>query len=118
MTGPIHNAYLKLKKGSHNSKDTKNSIASAEKEEIVIFYEDLKVVEPIKKEKIPKCIPAHNTQLFNMENFKANGTHDQFKSYMVTHGNEQDASLYPDHTSPNDLPCSGSVQQAVRCREA
>jgi hypothetical protein len=68
--------------------------------EIELVFKDLKAVQVVKREDIPKGIPAFGTHLFTVEKFKADGSTDKFKSRLVAHGNEQDASLYPDRSSP------------------
>jgi hypothetical protein len=75
-------------------------IAKAERDEIELVFRDLKAVEVVKKDEIPKGIPAFGTHLFTIEKFKADGSIDKFKSRLVAHGNEQDATLYPDCLSP------------------
>ncbi len=45
-------------------------------------------------------IPAFNSHLFTIEKFRADGSHDKYKSRLVAHGNEQDTTLYPDRASP------------------
>ena len=57
-------------------------------------------MEPIKKKDIPEGFKALGTHLFTVEKFTADGTHDKFKSRLVSHGNEQDTLLYPDRSSP------------------
>jgi hypothetical protein len=63
-------------------------------------FQDLKAVQVIRKNDIPKGIPVFGTHLFTIEKFKADGSTDKFKSRLVAHGNEQDASMYPDRSSP------------------
>jgi hypothetical protein len=92
--------HTKLRGGSHNDDATNEQIKAAEKAEIQLVFQDLKAIEPVKKEDIPQGIPAFNTHLFTVEKFKADGTRDKFKSRLVAHGNEQDTTLYPDRSSP------------------
>lgn len=92
--------HTKLKKGEHNDEDTNMLIAKAERVEIELVFKDLKAVEPIKKEEILTGFPAFNTHLFTVDKFKADGTRDKFKSHLAAHGNEQDSTSYPDHSSP------------------
>jgi hypothetical protein len=63
-------------------------------------FQDLKVVESVRKEDIPQGIPTFSTHLFTVEKFKADGTRDKFNCHLVAHGNEQDTTLYPDRSSP------------------
>jgi hypothetical protein len=92
--------HTKLRQGKHNSEVTNESIEAAEREEIKLVFEELKVVEVVRKEDIPVGIPAFNSHLFTIEKFKADGSHDKYKSRLVAHGNEQDTKLYPDRASP------------------
>jgi hypothetical protein len=59
-----------------------------------LVFEDLKTLKPVKKRDIPEGIKALGVYLFLVEKFDANGEHDKFKSWLVSHGNEQDSSLY------------------------
>jgi hypothetical protein len=92
--------HTKLRQGKHNSETVNDSIEEAGREEIKFVFEELKAVEVIAKEKIPTGIPAFNSHLFSIEKFKADGSHDKYKSRLVAHGNEQDTKLYPDRASP------------------
>jgi hypothetical protein len=87
--------HTKLRQGNHNSEAVNKSIEEAEREEIKLVFEELKAVEVVAKEKIPAGIPAFSYHLFTVENFKADGSHDKYKSRLVAHGNEQDTMLYP-----------------------
>lgn len=74
---------------------------------------DLEAMELVKKEDIPEGCQAHNTHLFTVEKFTADGKHDKYKSRLVTHRNEQDATVYalviPDGctTITDHLSCAG-----------
>jgi hypothetical protein len=92
--------HTKLRQGKHNSEEVNESIEAAEREEIKLVFEELKAVEVVAKEKIPAGIPAFSSHLFTVEEFKADGSHDKYKSRLVAHGNEQDTTLYPDRASP------------------
>jgi hypothetical protein len=92
--------HTKLRQGKHNSDAINDSIEAAEREEIKLVFEELKAVEVVRKEDIPVGIPAFNSHLFTIEKFKADGSHDKYKSRLVAHGNEQDDTLYPDRASP------------------
>ncbi len=91
--------HTKLHQGKHNSEAINESIEAAEREEIKLVFEELKAVV-VRKEDIPVGIPAYNSHLFTIEKFKADGSHDKYKSRLVAHGNEQDTTLYPDRASP------------------
>jgi hypothetical protein len=52
-----------------------NLIEDAERDDIIMVFKDI-------------------------EKFKADGTHEKFKSQLDAHGNEQDTMLYPDRASP------------------
>jgi hypothetical protein len=92
--------YTKLKSGAHNAEETNAMIERAEREEIELVFRDLEAVQVVRKDDIPKGTPTFGTHLFTIEKFKADGTTDKFKSRLVAHGNEQDANLYPDCSSP------------------
>jgi len=95
---------------------TKEGIEKAQEEEIKLVFNDLKAVEAVMKEDIPEGFRAHNTHLFTVEKFLADGWHDKYKSRLVAHGNEQDAMLHADCSSPMAsicylyLPYSRSMQ--------
>ncbi len=93
--------HAKLKSGVHNAEEIYAMIDKAEREEIELVFWDLKAVQVIRKDDIPKGIPAFGTHLFTIKKFKADGSTDKFKNRLVAHGNEQDASLYPDRSSPS-----------------
>jgi predicted small secreted protein len=63
-------------------------------------FEELQALEPVDKEKIPEGIKPLGCHLFMVEKFDASGRHKKYKSRLVSHGNEQDTSLYPDRSSP------------------
>jgi hypothetical protein len=81
--------HAKLKAGSHNNEETNTMISRAEKEEIKLVFQDLKAVQIVKREEIPKGVPVFGTHLFTIEKFKADGSTDKFKSRLVAHGNER-----------------------------
>jgi hypothetical protein len=54
-------AHTKLCKGSHNSEEINKSIEEAEPEEIKMVFEELKVVEVVRKEEIPEGVLAFNS---------------------------------------------------------
>ncbi len=49
---------------------------------------------------IPPGLKPLGCHLFTVQKFDASGGHDKYKSRLVSHGNEQDTSLYPDRSSP------------------
>jgi hypothetical protein len=75
-------------------------LVDQDEEEIKLVFNDLKAVELVMKEDIPKGFKAHNTHLFTVEKFLADGRHEKYKSRLVAHGNEQDVMLYADRSSP------------------
>ncbi len=103
-------AHTKLSVGEHNAEKTNEMIAKAEQEEIELVFCDLEALEVVRREKIPKGIPVFGTHLFTSEKFKADGSTDKFKSRLVAHGNEQDATLYPDRSSP-----TAQMQSIMTC---
>ena len=90
----------KLYEGKHNDEERNAAIRKAKFDELRLVFEDLKALEPIRKCEIVRGIKPLGTHLFTIEKFKADGSHDKFKSRLVSHGNEQDAQLYPDRYSP------------------
>jgi hypothetical protein len=54
---------------------------------------------PVFKEEMGN-IASLNCHIFSAEKFRADGTHDNFKSCMVANGNEQDPDVYLDRSSP------------------
>jgi hypothetical protein len=54
----------------------------------------------VEKVSLPEGVKALGSHLFTVEKFMADGQHDKFKSRLVSHGNEQDSTLYPDRSSP------------------
>jgi hypothetical protein len=56
-------------------------------------------MEPIRKEEIPAGFKAHNTHLFTVEKFRADGSHDKYKNRLMAHGNEQDSAIYANWSS-------------------
>jgi hypothetical protein len=93
-------ASQKLCEGKHNSEEQNASIKRAKIDEIKQVFEELMAVKPVLKEDIPEGVRALNCHLFTVEKFKADGSHDKYKSRFVAHGNEQDNLMYPDSSSP------------------
>jgi len=87
-------------KVKNNDGAVKEGIKKAQAEEIKLVFNDLKAVEVVMKEDIPEGVKAHNTHLFTVEKFLADGRHDKYISRLVAHGNEQDTTLYTDRSSP------------------
>jgi hypothetical protein len=54
----------------------------------------------VERKDIPLGIKPLGCHLFTVQKFDASGEHDKYKSRLVSHGNEQDTSLYPDRSSP------------------
>jgi hypothetical protein len=90
----------KVQSNSIGDEEMKQSLNKAEEDEIRLVFEELDAMEPVRKEDIPQGYKAHNTHLFTVEKFMADGKHDKFKSRLVAHGNEQDATIYADRSSP------------------
>ena len=78
----------------------KQGLEKAKVDDIKLVFKELKAMEPVKKEDIPKGYKAHNMHLFTVEKFAADGCHDKYKSRLVAHGNEQDSIIYADWSSP------------------
>ncbi len=74
----------------------KQGLLKAQEEEIRLVLEDLKAMEPVKREEIPRGFKVHNTHLFTVEKFTTDGSHEKYKSRLVAHGNEQDSMVYAD----------------------
>jgi hypothetical protein len=75
------------------SDEQKHGLERAKVEEIKLVFEDLKVMEPVKKEEISAGYTAHNTHLFMVEKFTADGKHDKYKSRLVAHGYESSPTV-------------------------
>jgi hypothetical protein len=71
----------------------------AEIEEIMMCFATLCALESVFKEETAG-IAALTCHLFTVEKFHADGTYNKTKSRLVAHGNEQDALMYPDRSSP------------------
>jgi hypothetical protein len=71
---------------------------SAESKEQLVF-DDLKAMEPVKKEDKPAGYKGHNMHLFTVEKYLADGSHDKYKSRLVAHGNKQDSTNYADRSA-------------------
>jgi hypothetical protein len=67
---------VKLMNGDNNDKQEKEGIEKVQVEEIKLVLDNLKAIEAVKKESIPEGV--HNTHLFTVEKFLANGEHDKF----------------------------------------
>ena len=89
----------KLKKEMEKDEDRRKAIEKAEVDEIEMLLVGLQALEPVYKEDIWNT-DVHNSHLFTVEKFTADGTHDKYKSRMVMNGNEQDPDMYPDRSSP------------------
>jgi len=101
---------VKVKSARDRDHSEQEEIDKAQEAEIRLVFEDLKAVDVIKKEQIPEGFKAHNTHLFTVQKFLANGEHDKYKSRLVAHGNEQDATIYSDRSSP-----TASIHSITTC---
>jgi NADH:ubiquinone oxidoreductase subunit F (NADH-binding) len=90
----------KLQEGKHNSSKRNKEVKAAKEAKIKQVFEELQALELVEKEKIPPGIKALGCHLFMVKKFIVNGEHDKYKRQLVSHGNEQDSSLYPDRLSP------------------
>jgi len=91
---------VKLREGGHNAEEKNARINEAKRAEIKQVFEELKALQPVEKGEIPEGIKPLGCHLFTVEKFDASGQHEKYKSRLVSHGNEQDQSLYPDRSSP------------------
>jgi hypothetical protein len=91
---------VKLREGGHNAEEKNARINEANRSEIKQVFEELKALQPVDKGEIPEGIKPLGCHLFTVEKFDASGQHEKYKSRLVSHGNEQDPSLYPDRSSP------------------
>jgi hypothetical protein len=89
----------KLSKEKEKDEKRKKAIEKAEVDEIEMLLVSLQALEPVCREDIGDA-DVHNSHLFTMEKFTADGMHDKFKSRMVMNRNEQDPDMYPDRSSP------------------
>jgi hypothetical protein len=81
---------------SERAKKTK----ATEVAEIKQVFEELQALQPVERTDLPEGVKALGLHLFTVEKFMADGQHNKFKSRLVSHGNEQDSTLYPDRSSP------------------
>jgi hypothetical protein len=88
-----------MTEGTEQSKRASKTKA-AEVAEIKKVFEELQALEPVERTDLPRNVKALGSHLFTAEKFMADGQHDKFKSCLVSHGNEQDSTLYPDRSSP------------------
>jgi hypothetical protein len=88
---------VKLKNTAQEHDD---EIQAAKAAEIKQVFEELNALEPVEKTDIPLGIKPLGCHLFTVQKFDASGEHDKYKSRLVSHGNEQDTSMYPDRSSP------------------
>jgi hypothetical protein len=93
-------ATAKLREGRHNEEKKNAAIKAAKIAEIKQVFADLKALELVDRKEIPEGIKPLGCHLFTVEKFDATGQHEKYKSRLVSHGNEQDTSLYPDRSSP------------------
>jgi hypothetical protein len=77
-----------------------DKVKAAEIAEIKQVFDELEALEPVEKKNLPSGVKALGLHLFTIEKFMADGQHDKFKSRLVSHGNKQDSTLYPDRSSP------------------
>jgi hypothetical protein len=89
----------KLKDNAVEDYDQKRGLERAKIDEIKLVFEDLKAMEPVRKEDTPGGYKGHNTHLFIVEKLAADGSHEKYKSRLVAHGNEQDSTIYADWSS-------------------
>jgi hypothetical protein len=81
---------------SERAKKTK----AAEVAEIKQVFEELQALQPVERKDLPEGVKALGSHLFTVEKFTADGQHNKFKSRLVSHGNEQDSTLYLDRSLP------------------
>jgi hypothetical protein len=68
--------------------------------EVQQVFKDLKALDPVMYAEIPKGAEILSSHMFVVEKFTADGSHEKTKARLVTHGNLQDATLYPNKSSP------------------
>lgn len=90
----------KPREGKHNDAARNEAIKRAKANEVHQVFKECEALDPMRKEHIPQGIVPLSMHLFTIEKFKVDGTHVKFKSRLLLHGNEQDALLYPDRSSP------------------
>jgi len=76
----------------------RKAIEKADKDEIELLFVELHGLLPEFEKDVQGR--AYNCHMFGVEKFLATGEHDKFKSRLVSNGNEQDADLFPDRSSP------------------
>jgi hypothetical protein len=73
----------------------KEAIEKAEVDKVEMLLVSLQALHPIWKED-RRDADVHNSHLFTIKKFLADGMHDKVKSCMVMNRNEQDPVMYPD----------------------
>ncbi len=64
------------------------------------LFTELKALQPVKIEEVPKGTKVLHSHIFVVEKLTATGEHDKMKARIVADGRDQDASMYPDKSSP------------------
>jgi hypothetical protein len=70
------------------------------KGEVSQLFKELKALQPVKKESIVAGACILTCHMFLVEKFLASGEFDKVKARLVSHGNKQDRSQFPDRSSP------------------
>ncbi len=68
--------------------------------EVVQLFEDLEALKPVYKRDVPEDAEILTSHMFVVDKFTADGDYDKKKARMVSHGNEQNAELHPNKSSP------------------
>ncbi len=64
------------------------------------MFQELRALLPVHRKDIPENADVLSSHMFVVDKFMADGSYDKTKARMVSHGNEQDAALYPNKSSP------------------
>jgi hypothetical protein len=91
--------YAAVTKVSHD--EWRQELADkAIKKELSQLFEELVAIVPVKREDIPTNATILNSHMFLVNKYDANGVFEKVKARLVADGRDQDATLYPNKSSP------------------
>jgi hypothetical protein len=70
------------------------------KKELSQLFEELVAIVPVKRTNIPSNAMILNSHMFLVNKYDANGMFEKVKARLVADGRDQDATLYPNKSSP------------------
>ncbi len=68
--------------------------------EVMQLFQDLQALKPVYCKDIPEEAEVLTSHMFVVDKFTADGDYDKKKARVVSHGNEQNADLRPNKSSP------------------